>query len=297
MHIKGLLQVFGRLWFMEQSQASYWAGIAQQMLVSKTLDAAPGMDPRTYKFLGAATGMQAYPEIFRVDAKGKMDPSGPVQVLVLKGPLMQDDYCGSAGMVTMQQAIRAANEDPEISSIVLFNDSPGGTAAGTHNLAKEVKASKKPVVSFVNNMMCSACYWIGSSASEIIADDENGGYNTMIGSIGVKAVIMDDSKAMEMRGIRLVEVAAKQSSRKGKYAEDIRSGDYTRLNEELSQLADQFIKGVKQNRAGKLNTSTENVFEGDVYNVKQALEYGLIDKIGSFDYAVKRSLQLAKTLK
>jgi signal peptide peptidase SppA len=297
MNVRGLLQVFGRMWLMEESQAAYWANVAREVLLQKSFDATPSMDPRTMGSYARAFGGQMYEDIFRVDAKANMDPKGQVQVIRLKGPLMQDDYCGAPGMTTMQQAIRAANADPEISSIVLYNDSPGGTVAGTQNLANEIKNSAKPVVSFVNTMMCSADYWIGSSASEIIADNETGGYNTMIGSIGVKAVMMDDSKAMENKGIKVIEVFAPQSTRKGKYSQDILSGNHDRLTEELKQLAAQFISGVKQNRGARLNAEIDNVFEGDVYNVKEALKLGLIDKVGSFDYAVKRSLQMAKSIK
>jgi ClpP class serine protease len=53
----------------------------------------------------------------------------------------------------------------------------------------------------------------------------------------------------------------------------------------------------KKSRAGKIDLSKEDVTEGDIYIGKAALKAGLADKIGSFDYAIKRSLQLAKTIK
>jgi protease IV len=294
---KGFLQVFGRLWLMEESQALYWADVAHQILISKSLSAIPGMDPRTGAGIRDAYGTQVYDSIFRVDEKGNMNPQGPVQVIQLKGPLMQEDYCGAPGMNTMQQALRAANADESIKSIVLYNDSPGGTVAGTHNLAREVKNSKKPVVSFVNKMMASADYWIGSSASEIIADDETNGFNTLIGSIGTKATLIDRSATKDNKGVKVHTVYATKSSRKGKYMEDILSGDYSRLQQELDQVNEVFLSSVKNNRQGKLNLDMENVLEGDVYNAKDALKFGLIDKMGSFDYAVKRSLQMAKTIR
>lgn len=282
---------------MEESQAGYWANVAHQMLVSRTMDAIPGMDPRTYSTASKAYAGQRYADIFRVDAKANMDPQGPVQVIRLKGPLMEDDYCGSPGMNTIQQTLRAANNDQSVLSIVLLNDSPGGTVAGTHNTAREVKRSPKPVVSFVNKMMASADYWIGSSASEIIIDDETGGYNTIIGSIGTKAVIMDNREEMEMRGIKIIDVPSDDSPRKGKYFEEILSGDFTRLKQELKQINSFFHAGVKENRAGKLRLDLENVLEGDVYNGKDAIRFGLADRFGSFEYAVKRSLQMAKTIR
>lgn len=299
MNVKGLLQVLARPWLMEESQALYWSDLAQQILVSKTMDAIPGRDPRTFrsKYIEAGVMDDAYDAIFRVDDKGNMVKNGPVQVIQLIGPLMEDDYCGSPGMNTMQQALRAANNDSSVQSIVLFHDSPGGTVAGTHNLAREIKRSKKPVVSFVNKMMCSADYWVGSSAQEIIADDEVGGYNSFIGSIGTVARFADRSKEDEQKGIRRVSVYASKSTRKGKYTDDLLSGDYTRLIKELDDVNEVFLQSVQQNREGKLKLDKENVLEGDVYNAREALKFGLIDRLGSFNYAVKRSLDLAKTIK
>lgn len=297
MEIRGLIQVLGGLWLMEENQAVHWASVAERIL-DRRMDSIPGLDPREYGSAGKAYGEQRYPkDIYRVDAKANLDPTGPVQVLRLKGPLMEDDYCGAPGMATMQQALRAANADPTIQSIVLFNDSPGGTVAGTHNLAREVKKSKKPVVSFVNKMMASADYWIGSSASEIIADDENNGHNTVIGSIGTKATYVDRSAEMESKGIKMKTVYATKSPRKGKYFDDIMGGDDSRLKAELDAINEVFHLSVLENRSGKLKLKQENVLEGDIYNAKDALKYGLIDKLGSFEYAVKRSLQKAQTIK
>lgn len=297
--IKNLLQAFSGLWLMEENQSVYWTDIANQLLVQKTMDAIPGRDPRTLKTKYADSGVlsDAYDEFYRVDANGNMVKDGPVQVIEIKGPLMEDDYCGSPGMRTMQQAIRAANADPTVLSIVLFNDSPGGTVAGTQNLAREIKSSKKPVVSFVNKIMASANYWIGSSASEIILDDETNGFNTLIGSIGTKAQFLDRSKEMEAKGYKLITIYADESSRKGKYADDIMNGDFTRIKNELNQINAVFLSSVKENRAGKLQLEKENVLQGDVYNGKEAIKYGLADRFGSFELAVKRSLQMAKTIK
>lgn len=298
MNLKGLLQVLGRPWLMEESQSLYWADIANQILIGKTMDAIPGRDPRTAGKWAKDLGEQVYwKDIYRVDANANLDPNGPVQIIRLKGPLMEDDYCGSPGMNTMQQSLKAANADASIESIVLLNDSPGGTVSGTHNLSREVKKSKKPVVSFVNKMMCSADYWIGSSAQEIICDDENDGYNTMIGSIGTKCTIVDRSAEMEARGIKVRHVYADKSARKGKYMDDVLSGNDERLKQELNLINETFLNSVMENRAGKLKLDKENVLEGDVYNVKEAIKYGLADKMGSLQYAVKRSLQLAKTIK
>lgn len=291
MDIKVLLQALGRPWFIEETQAAHWAAIATEMVLTRRMDAIPNRETRTDDY-----GRMAY-EFPRVNANGDIDPNGEVQLVRIEGPVMKYSYCGSYGMEQLQQGIRAANADSSIKSIVLLIDSPGGTVDGTHNLAREIKASKKPVVSFVNGMMCSAAYWIGSSASEIIADDANNGYNATIGSIGTMAMWKDRTKAEEAVGIKTHMVYATKSKRKGAYGSMANEGDYSRIIEELDNLNGTFLSSVKENRAGKLKMEEEDVLEGDIYDAKQALKYGLIDKIGNLQYAIKRSLQLAKTIK
>jgi signal peptide peptidase SppA len=289
--IKVLLQALGRPWFIEESQANHWAGIAAEMVSTRRMDAVPNNDTRKDEY-----GYSAY-EFPRVNANGDLTADGEVQLVRIEGPVMKYSYCGSLGMEQLQQGIRAANADPTIKSIVLLIDSPGGTVDGTHNLAREVKASKKPVVSFVNGMMCSAAYWIGSSASEIIADDANNGYNATIGSIGTMAMWKDKSKAEEAAGIKTHIVFATKSKRKGAFSQEANSGNYERLITELDNLNETFLSSVKQNRGSRLKMEEEDVLEGDVYDAKAALKHGLIDKIGNLQYAIKRSLQLAKTIK
>ncbi|RYE01633.1 MAG: hypothetical protein EOP50_01655 [Sphingobacteriales bacterium] len=293
MEFKSLLQVFGRPWLMEESQAMIWADYAHSLLVRKDMNAVPTMDPRTYSGAYNARAGQMYSGIYRVDSKGNMNPTGEVQVISLDGPVMISDYCGAPGMAVMQQVIRAANADETVTSIVLFIDSPGGTAAGTQNLANEVKASKKPVVAFIRNMMCSAAYWVGSSATEVILNNEVDGTNATIGSIGTKVFIMQPDPTQP----KVISITASKSSRKGKYSEEIMSGNYDRLIAELDQLNEFFLAGVKKNRGQKLRLDLENVLDGETYMGKEAIQYGLIDRMGTFEMAVKRSLQLAKTLR
>ena len=303
MEFKTLLQVFGRPWLIEESLAKDWAGLVQQIMASGTVaqrpvfDAVPGMDPRTYDGYYNAIAGQVYKDIFRVDQNGNMTPAGNVQVIRLSGPLMENDYCGAPGMQTMQLAIRAAAADQSIVSLVLYNDSPGGTVAGTHNLSREIKAFKaaKPVVSFVNKMMCSANYWIGSTANEIIADDENGGHNSIIGSIGTKWSFLQ--RSAEGTDVQIVTKYADKSKRKNAFADEIDAGDFTRVQKILNKINETFLASVQENRGDKLNLDQEDVFEGDIYNVPDAIKYGLVDRMGSFQYAVKRSLQLAKTIR
>jgi protease-4 len=286
-----IIQILNRPWLIEESQAQYWADVANKVLFHN--QAFP-VDPNAHK---AYSWGEEKKYAYRVDSTATRNPKGEVLVLEVKGPLMKSDYCGAPGMETLAQVVEAATMDPEISSIIARIDSPGGTVDGTHNLARAIARSPKATVAFGNGMMASAAYWIGSSFREVISDDANAGHNALIGSIGTKVTILDDRKAMEQKGYTVRHVYATKSKRKGAYMDEVYSGKDERLQNELDAINETFLADVESNRAGKLKPRLENVLEGDVYNAQDALRFGLIDKISNFRYAVKRSLQLAKTIR
>jgi signal peptide peptidase SppA len=288
MDIKVLIQALARPWFIEESQASMYADMLHNAIyVDKRMDSILNQDNRN----------RYYETYQRVDANANPVSGGPVQLIRVEGALMKNNFCGGAGMESLQQAIRAANLDNTVLSIVLLIDSPGGTVDGTDNLAREIKNSTKPVVAFVNGMMCSAAYWIGSSADIIICDDANNGYNATIGSIGTMYMWKDTTKADEAAGVKTNIVKATKSTNKLAKYEEIKAGNYERLIKELDNLNETFLSAVQTNRGDKLNTSDAGVLSGETYDAKAALKVGLIDKIGSLPLAIKTSISLAKTIK
>jgi ClpP class serine protease len=56
-----------------------------------------------------------------------------------------------------------------------------------------------------------------------------------------------------------------------------------------------FENAVATNRKGKVDLAKEDVMTGKIYTGSAAVNVGLADKIGTLDYAIKRSLQLANS--
>ncbi|MFC4230590.1 S49 family peptidase [Parasediminibacterium paludis] len=282
MQFKQLLSILNRPWAIEPQSGEYWRGIAFD-IIYKGITGVATFDNRKY-----------LSEIYRTDAKGTIDNSGPIQVIHIAGPIAKYDMCGSAGTQSLQNAVRAANADNSIAAMLLVIDSPGGQVDGTENLANEIKASTKPVVAFVDGMMCSAAYWIGSSATEIFADKANNGYNATIGSIGTMVSWKDATKAQEAQGIKTHTVYADASVDKNQTFAKANQGDYTELKQQLNNINDTFLSAVQANRMGKLDLAKENVLTGKTYDAKQAIKYGLIDRMGTFQQAVSRAYFLSK---
>lgn len=210
-------------------------------------------------------------------------------VIGMSGPIMKYDNCGDPGTKTYSSILEKAKSNPNINSVVLVMDSPGGTVDGTMDLATLVKNFNKPIVAFVDGLMASAAYWIGSGANEIIANNET----STIGSIGTMISFADVQKMWEEKGVKFHYITADASIDKNKDFLDARQGNYKLLKEKLNAINDLFLAGVTENRGSKLDLKKENVLTGKTYLAQDSLANGLIDSINTFEYAVERAQALA----
>lgn len=205
-----------------------------------------------------------------------------VAVIPLSGPLMKSDYCGYYGTQSMLSFFKLAEQTESIKEIILLIDSPGGTVDGTANFADAVKASNKPVTALINGLCASAAYWIGSSASTVIATSRT----DIIGSIGTMIQMVDRTKYQESMGIVIRTYTAEDSYDKNKAFEDALKGDGKLLVKTmLNPLNDEFKGAIQSNREGKIKGN--EVLTGKTFVAKEAVGNGLIDKIQNYDAAMQ----------
>jgi protease-4 len=223
------------------------------------------------------------------EASTENTQSKNIQVIRMTGALTKNSQmCGPAGMAQMGDWLKQAFADDSIDAVLLFIDSPGGTVAGTETLVEIIKSKNKPVVAFVDDMACSAAYWIASACNEIIANNTT----AQIGSIGVVLGFMDVQPALEKQGVKFHSITAPQSVNKNMRYEKLRAGDYEEYKQNvLAPLAQKFIDEVKINRpnAGDQHFAADVFFAQDVVG-------SLIDSISTFDTAIQRASSLASVV-
>jgi ClpP class serine protease len=124
-----------------------------------------------------------------------------VAVVRVERTLMkQRPSLGGTSSVDIRRNVRQAAANPDVSAILLAIDSPGGTVAGTDDLARDVKAARrsKPVWAFIEDLGASAAYWVASQADAVYANSPT----ALVGSIGTVMTVYDESKAAESVGVR-----------------------------------------------------------------------------------------------
>lgn len=180
--------------------------------------------------------------------------------------------------------LRQALDDPEVQSIVLAIDSPGGTVDGTQTLADMVRsaANEKPIVSWASGTMASAAYWIGSAGLQVYAADRT----TQVGSIGVVATHVDVSAAEAQKGVRTTEITAGKYKRVASaYAPLSEEGRKT-LQDQVDYTYSVFVDAVAQNRGASVEQVLERMADGRVFLGDQAVEAGLVDGIATLDEVI-----------
>lgn len=208
-------------------------------------------------------------------------PAGSVAVIPIRTEILKyDQPCGPRGTQSLLNDVKAADQNPNIKSIVLVIDSPGGQVAGTDLLAEAIKNSITPVVAYIDGLAASAAYWIISGASKIIASSDL----DRIGSIGTMMMVEDLQPALEQMGVKFHEVYATLSVDKNKDFNQVLDGKYDSYRENvLDVINSKFLTSIRNNRP----YVDESTLTGRIYFAPQAIELGLIDEIGSFDKALE----------
>jgi len=279
--IKILLQALNATWFIEPTAANNYALVLHQLITGQRSSFFDDEEdqPEEYAYAINAEGVRIGSITDAVD--------NGFAVITLRGAAMKYDYCGTPGTQSLIKALQQANDNPSLSAIVLEIDSPGGAVDGTEQLANAIKNSKKPVVAYINGMMCSAAMWIGSAASQRIASAKT----DTIGSIGTMASWRDTKIYWENQGVKFHEVYATASTHKNLPFREAEKGNYESLiTTWLDPTNEEFINAIQEN----LPNADKTVLNGAAYIAKDAKKKGLIDKIGSFEDAVKAAMNLGK---
>lgn len=209
-----------------------------------------------------------------------------VAYIPIKGVIFGEENCAtSLGMGVsnqqLQNLISEAIDNPDVKSILLDINTPGGEVAGTNDTANIISYANsiKPVTAYVGDLAASAGYWMASQAGKIIISE-----TAAVGSIGVRAIIQDDSQALESKGIRQYTYLSSQSPNKDF---DPQNKEHVgNLQAQLDYLAEIFINTVAKGRNVSYQTVLDQFGKGGIIYGREAVSRGMADAIGTFSDAL-----------
>jgi len=193
-----------------------------------------------------------------------------------------DFWCwlfGGIAVENLEAQIDAALNDSTIKGIILDIDSPGGDIGGVNDLANKIfdaRGQGKPIISYVSDLAASAGYWIGSAAEKLIA-----GEVALLGSIGIVASFMND----ESDEVNFFSSVSPKKDIDPNEPEGARS-----IQQWVDDIGKVFVSRVAVFRGVVPDVVIKKFGQGDVMIAGNALQAGMIDRVGNF----KMALQLAK---
>lgn len=184
----------------------------------------------------------------------------------------------STNLVSLMHDVDIAMADRSIEHILLNIDSPGGLAAGVGEAAEYLRdaASQKPMTAYTTDLMASAAYWLGAAANDVVAAE-----TASVGSIGVRATVMDWSKYDEALGIKEYVIVNDDSPLKG--VDPASDQGRELIKTQVNDHAEIFLNGVADFRGVSRETVNADFGRGDVLIGAKAVEANLADRLSTFD--------------
>lgn len=201
-----------------------------------------------------------------------------------------------------KKQIDRVKQDTSVIGAVLRINSPGGTVTGSdylyHHL-KQLKAERSkekpfPLVVSMGSVCASGGYYIAMA----VGDQQNAIFaepTTWTGSIGVIIPHYDLSDTLSRIGMEDDSIVSAPLKQMGSPTKPMTEKE----REVLQQLVDESFAGFKEivvsgrPKFADDPAALEAATTGQIFTAKQALERGLIDKIGFVEEAVARVAELA----
>jgi protease-4 len=217
---------------------------------------------------------------------------GTIGVVIVEGPILDGEQpVGTAGGETVARHLRAARMDAGVKAVVLRVNSPGGSSFASEQINNEVellKAAGKPVVVSMGSYAASGGYWVAAKASEIFAMP-----STVTGSIGIFAVLPTFSKTLEKIGIKVDGIGTTPLAAGFNVGLPMSDPMRDLVNQSVNNGYQQFIELVSNGRGLEVG-QVDAIGRGRVWSGSDALEQGLVDKLGNFDDALQSAAKLAE---
>ncbi|MCL7987891.1 signal peptide peptidase SppA [Sphingobacterium sp. lm-10] len=223
---------------------------------------------------------------------GSSAGSGRIAVLYAFGDIVDGNTSGAEqiGGESLSRELRKLREDDKVKAIVLRVNSPGGSALASDLIWREVSLAKqaKPVIVSMGDYAASGGYYISAAADSIFADA-----GTLTGSIGVFGLIPNLQNLFNNKlGLHFDVVKT------GPYADvnvdrPMTSEERTIIQGGVNRIYQQFMQRVADGR-GLTVAQVDSIGQGRVWTGTQAIELGLVDRLGTLDDAIKSAAKMAK---
>ncbi|MBN2435389.1 MAG: signal peptide peptidase SppA [Spirochaetes bacterium] len=226
---------------------------------------------------------------------GFPDNSPGIGVIQIYGPITTSGESGafsqSGGSDAIVEKLDQMQNDPKIKAVVIRINSPGGTVAATQEIFRKITEMRQqniPVVASMSDLAASGGYYVASACSYIFANQ-----GTITGSIGVIISSPNFKDLFEKYGISMNVIKSGRYKDILSSSRELEDDERELLQSVIDNTYRQFLKDVSLGRNMPIDEFSDYA-DGRIFSGSQALEYRLVDEIGTYSDSIKKAKELAR---
>ncbi len=192
------------------------------------------------------------------------------------------------GADTIAAEIEEADRRPDVASVLLLVDSPGGSVVGSKEIYSAVSSLKKPSAAYINELAASGGYYVASAANYIVANPD-----AITGSIGAKMTAADMSGLFAKIGYNETVIKSGAMKDIGTSARQMTPEEYAVLEGIINESFGEFRSDVEKSRGNRLDAAGwKTVLDARIVSGRQAKKIGMVDELGNRKAAIKKAAEL-----
>lgn len=221
---------------------------------------------------------------------------GAVAVIPLQGVIMyraglMAETSGAVSLESWMRTFRSAVADPDIASIIIDVDSPGGSVDGVPEAAAEIRSARdqKPITAIANTCAASAAYWLACQATEVVVSPSG-----WVGSVGVYSAHEDWSAYYEAEGIKTTLISAGKYKTEANSFEPLSDEARAYMQSMVDDYYGMFVNDVAKGRKVAVSAVKAGFGEGRMLLAKDAKAAGMVDRIDTYDGVIRRAMPVRR---
>lgn len=177
--------------------------------------------------------------------------------------------------------IEAADEDEAVQALVMRLNTPGGEVLPSDDIRAAAMEFDGPTLAYASDVCASGGYWIASGCDELWAREAS-----LVGSIGVLGSRPNLAGLAEKLGISYEQLTAGEYKDAGTPLKEMEPDEREYLQGIIDDIYAHFVDRVAEGR--DLDESAVRETEARVYLGDEAVDIGLVDRIGDKDDVVEQ---------
>ncbi len=245
--------------------------------------------------------------MLKVKEKAEKKGKDKIAVLYAEGAIM-DDFIGSSPLMSGElilpkdyiHKMKKLMEDDDVKAVVFRVNSGGGSANASEQIWHSVKELNevKPVIVSMGGAAASGGYYISCAANSIVAEP-----TTITGSIGIFGLVANGEELAKKMGLSFEELGTNKFSTFGgstfgiPFIISARSRGFnemeaSKMQKNVEKGYDLFLTRCAEGRS-MTKEQIDSIGQGRVWTGTQALEIGLVDKLGGLQDAIELAAEKA----